>query len=99
LKVFAVQKGLADFRWLTLPPLDEPSDTRGAILEEELEEAVKGEATRSMGEPEGVNPLNNLMKMIGADLEKAPNVTRAATPVVDPQHDWVTQQIQILVKR
>jgi len=99
LKVFAVQKGLADFRWLTLPPLDEPSDTRGAILEEELEEAIKGEATRSMGEPEGVNPLNNLMKMIGADLEKVPNVTRAATPVVDPKQDWVTQQIQILVKR
>jgi len=99
LKVFAVQKGLADFRWLTLPPLDEPSDTRGATFEEELEEAVKGAATRSMGEPEGVNPLNNLMKMIGADLDQVPNVTRAATPVVDPKQEWVTQQIQILVER
>ena len=52
-----------------------------------------------MEEPDGVNPLNNLMKMIGADLDQVPNVTRAATPVVDPKQEWVTQQIQILVKK
>ncbi|WP_017302027.1 caspase family protein [Nodosilinea nodulosa] len=95
LKVFAVQKGLADFRWLTLPALDEPPATRGAALEESL----GGEATRSLGEPEGINPLNNLMKMIGADLVNAPNVTRAATMVVDPKQDWVTKQVQILIER
>ena len=99
LKIFAVQKGLADFRWLMLPPLDEPSQTRGAKLEEELEEAVKGVVTRSMGEPEEVNPLNNLMKMIGADLDKAPTSTRSASMVVDPKQEWVTKQIQIMVER
>jgi Caspase domain len=99
LKVFAVQRGLADFRWLMLPPLDRPSETKEAQLEEALAEAVRGQATRSMGEPEGVNPLNNLLKMIGADLDKAPNVTRAATMVVDPNQEWVTKQVQILVER
>lgn len=82
-----------------LPPLDEPSQTRGAKLEEELEEAVKGVVTRSMGEPEGINPLNNLMKMIGADLDKAPTSTRSASMVVDPKQEWVTKQIQIMVER
>ncbi|MEO1068469.1 MAG: caspase family protein [Cyanobacteria bacterium J06638_6] len=95
LKVFAVQKGLADFRWLTLPALDEPPEPRGAALDESLQ----GEVTRSLGEPEGINPLNNLMKMIGADLANAPNVTRAATMVVDPKQEWVTKQVQILVER
>lgn len=95
LKVFAVQKGLADFRWLTLPALDEPPETRGAALEESL----RGEVTRSLGEPEGINPLNNLMKMIGADLANAPTVTRAATMVVDPKQEWVTKEVRILVER
>ncbi|HEY9658071.1 MAG TPA: hypothetical protein V6C65_06440, partial [Allocoleopsis sp.] len=94
LKVFAVQQGLADFRWLTLPALDEPSKTKGAKFDEELAEAV----TRGK-EPEGMNPLNNLLKMIGADLDKAPNATRSASVVVDPRQDWMTKQVQIVVKR
>lgn len=91
-KVFAIQRGLADFRWLTLPALDEPPATRAAKFDEELEKVV----TRSA---EGINPLNNLLKMIGADLNKAPNVTRAASVVVDPKQEWVTKQVQIVVKR
>lgn len=90
LKVFAVQNGLADFRWLTLPPLDEPPATRGAQFE-------LGGTTRGMAN-EGVNPLNSLMAMIGADLEHAPTATRAATIVTNPKDEWVTQQIQIVVK-
>jgi hypothetical protein len=99
IKVFAVQRGLADFRWLTLPPLDEPSETKGAKLEEELEQTVGREVTRSMAEPEGVNPLNNLLKMIGADLDKVPNAMRSASVVVDPRQEWVTKQVQIVVER
>jgi Caspase domain len=99
IKVFAVQKGLADFRWLTLPSLDEPSETRGARLDAALNEAIEGAVTRSMGEPEGVNPLNNLMMMIGADLDKVPDATRSASVVVDPRQEWVTKQIQIVVER
>jgi len=98
IKVFAVQRGLADFRWLTLPPLDEPSETRGAKLDEALEEVVTRSATRG-DEPEGINPLNNLLAMIGADLDKAPNATRSASVVVDPKQEWVTKQIQIVVER
>jgi len=98
LKVFAVQRGLADFRWLTLPPLDEPSETRGAKLDEALEEVVTRSATRGE-EPEGLNPLNNLLAMIGADLDKAPNATRSASVVVDPRQEWVTKQVQIVVER
>ena len=95
LKVFAVQEGLADFRWLTLPALDAPLATRGAKFDDEL--ATKS-ATRS-GASEGINPLNDLLKMIGADLDKAPNATRSATPVVDPKQDWMTKPVQIVVKR
>jgi Caspase domain len=99
IKVFAVQKGLADFRWLTLPRLDEPSETRGARFDEELTQAIEGAVTRSMGEPEGVNPLNHLLMMIGADLDQAPDATRSASVVVDPKQEWVTKQVQILVER
>ena len=98
IKVFAVQRGLADFRWLTLPPLDEPSETRGTKLDEALEEVVTRSATRG-DEPEGINPLNNLLAMIGADLDKVPNATRSASVVVDPRQEWVTKQIQIVVER
>ena len=95
LKVFAVQSGLADFRWLTLPALDEPPVTRGAIDEEFAEVAT----TVTRGATEGINPLNDLLKMIGADLDKAPNVTRSFSVVVDPRQEWVTKQVQIVVKR
>ena len=98
IKVFAVQRGLADFRWLTLPPLDEPSETRGAKLDEALEEVVTRSVTRGE-EPEGINPLNNLLAMIGADLDKVPNAMRSASVVVDPRQEWVTKQVQITVER
>ncbi len=92
-KVFAVQKGLADFRWLTLPPLDEPSAKRGVELDAKLKGMLEEATTR--GENEGVNPLNDLLKMIGADLDNAPPANRAATMIVDPKQDWVTKQVQM----
>ncbi|MCU0566656.1 MAG: caspase family protein [Oculatellaceae cyanobacterium Prado106] len=95
LKVFAVQRGLADFRWLTLPALDQPPITRGAKFDEDL---AAQSVTRS-GESEGINPLNDLLKLIGADLDQAPKTTRAAIVMVDPKQEWVTKQIQIVVKR
>lgn len=98
IKVFAVQRGLADFRWLTLPPLDEPSEEKGIKLEEELRGIVEESTTRGE-EPEGINPLNNLLAMIGADLDNVPNATRSASVVVDPRQEWVTKQIQIIVER
>jgi hypothetical protein len=100
IKVFAVQRGLADFRWLTLPPLDEPLKTRGAELEGELDKTFYNpEVTRGMKKTEEINPLNNLLKMIGADLDKVPEATRSASVVVDPRQEWVTKQVQITVER
>ncbi len=96
LKVFAIQNGLADFRWLTLPALDKPPTARGI----QLNEALKGQAqaTRSMGGDSSINPLNDLLTMIGADMENAPTSTRSATLVRNPKDEWVTQQIQIVVE-
>jgi hypothetical protein len=96
IKVFAVQQGLADFRWLTLPPLDSPPETKGAKLKKALAETVTGSVTR--GESEDINPLNNLLAMIGADLDETPS-PKAACIVVDPKQEWVTKQVQIVVKR
>ena len=100
-KVFAVQKGLADFRWLTLPPLNELQAPKGAELEKELKD-MEEEVTRSPDggeEPEGINPLNKLLKMIGADLGNPPEATRAATIVVNLKDDWVTKQVQMTLVR
>ena len=98
IKVFAVQRGLADFRWLTLPPLDEPSETRGAKLDEALEEMVTRSVTRGDA-PQDINPLNNLLAIIGADLDNAPSEPKSASVVVDPKQEWVTKQIHIIVQR
>lgn len=98
-KVFAVQEGLADFRWLTLPPLDTPPQTRGAKLGADFESFIQAEATRGTGEPEEINPLNDLLQIIGADLEQAPSVTRKAIAITNPKQEWGTKQVQIVVKR
>lgn len=98
LKIFAVQKGLADFRWLTLPPLDTPKSARGAALQQEMQRSLETVVTRGE-EPEGENPLNALMAMIGADIDSPPTVMRSATPVIDPKQEWMTQQVHITVKR
>lgn len=95
LKVFAVQTGLADFRWLTMPPLDEIPEQRGTQLNDEL----RSQSTTRGGNAEGVNPLNELLSMIGADLDKAPHQTRSAVMVTNPKDEWVTLQVQITVKR
>jgi hypothetical protein len=99
-KVFAVQRGLADFRWLILPPLDEPAEPKAAQLErEETSQVTRGGVTRSMTQPEGMNPLNNLLKMIGADIAQSPNVTRSGTIVVNPKQEWMTKQMTVTVTR
>ena len=93
--MFAVQTGLADFRWLILPPLDEIPAQRGTQLNDDLQ----SRSTTRGGNAEGVNPLNELLSLIGADLDKAPNQTRSAVMVTNPKDEWVTRQVQITVKR
>jgi Caspase domain len=94
LKLFAT-KGLADFRWLNLSPLDEEIDRKGNLdkdLAQKLEGVTRGEAQR-------VNPLNALLATVGADLENAPTVTRAMVCDPDPNAEWVTKQIQLTIDR
>jgi hypothetical protein len=95
IKVFAVREGLADFRWLELPALDEPPPKdRNA----QLDESIRGMATRGLAQ-ESLNPLNNLMEMIGADAENSPNVTRAMKPRYEPEQEWFTKQLRVRVEK
>jgi hypothetical protein len=105
-KVFAVQTGLADFRWLTLPALDQPWAQRGS--QRDMPQDVRRDGglvvpdpnpVRGMKLPDVVSPLDALMKMIGADLEQAPQVMRSATVVVDPKQEWLTKQVQLSIRR
>ncbi|MDJ0633295.1 MAG: caspase family protein [Xenococcaceae cyanobacterium MO_188.B29] len=87
LKIFAT-KGLANFQWLILPSLDEQPTSRGNSLNEELK-------TRSLNQT--INPLNNLLSNIGADINNPPEKTRAMIYESEPEAEWITQEIQITV--
>ena len=81
-KLFA-SRGSANFQWLILPTLDQQLPVRGE----------RG-STRTRG---GLNPLNDLLSSIGADMDDPPQVTRKANVTPDPNADWATKQIQIRV--
>ncbi|MCT7975894.1 caspase family protein [Laspinema olomoucense] len=95
LKLFAT-RGLADFRWLELTPLDEEFDKKGN-LHQELEEIAKEFTTR--GEAQSINPLNNLLITIGSNVNNPPKLTRAMVYEPDPNAEWLTKQIQVTIKR
>jgi len=88
LKIFTT-KGVANFQWLILPPLDEQPATRGMALNEALQ-------TRSLGQ--SVNPLNQVLTAIGADVDHPPALTRAMVYESDPEAEWVTKEIVITVR-
>ncbi|MFN5515307.1 MAG: caspase family protein [Cyanobacteriota bacterium] len=87
LKIFAT-KGVANFQWLILPPLDEQPATRGMALNEALQ-------TRGLGQ--SVSPLNNLLMAIGEDMDHPPALTRAMIYESAPETKWVTKKIVITV--
>ena len=87
LKIFAT-KGLANFQWLILPSLDEQPTSRGNNPNEELR-------TRSLDR--AINPLNNLLTAIGSDLNHPPEKTRAFVYEPEPEAEWVTKEISIVV--
>ena len=89
LKVFAT-RGLANFQWLTLPALDEDFGKKGA-LDEELERQAEKRGL-------GINPLNNLLGTIGADVEKPPE-TRRMRPKSDPNAEWLTKQVTFTITK
>ena len=95
LKIFAT-RGVANFQWLLLPSLDEDMQSRGN-LNRELEQ--QAEQMRTRGETITINPLNDLLSNIGADIDEPPVITRKAKVKPDPNADWATQEIQLTVKR
>ena len=93
LKIF-VTKGLANFQWLTLPALDSGLETRGNLnlyLEEKAEEL------KTRGNAQKINPLNNLLSQIGADIDNPPDISRDFIVESEPDEEWMTQQIQVTV--
>ncbi|EHJ09263.1 hypothetical protein CWATWH0003_B310 [Crocosphaera watsonii WH 0003] len=99
LKVFAV-KGLTNFKWLTLPSLDEEQQSRGNLevdLEKKKEELTRRGVTR--GEELTVNPLNNLLSMMGAELNQPPKITRSVRRKPNSNAEWTTKQVQITMKK
>ncbi|MEG4595350.1 caspase family protein [Microcoleus sp. F8_C2] len=89
LKVFAT-RGLANFQWLTLPALDEDFGKKGA-LDEELESEAKKRGL-------GINPLNELLGNIGADVEYPPE-TRRMRPKSNPNAEWLTKQVTFTITK
>jgi hypothetical protein len=87
LKLFAT-RGLANFQWLTLPALDEDLGQRGNLDEELEREAEK----RGLG----INPLNELLGNIGADVENPPE-TRRMRPKPNPNAEWLTKQVTFTI--
>jgi len=84
LKLFAT-RGIAQFDWLTLPALDEDLGKRGN-LDEELEKVVNKKGL-------GINPLNQLLGTIGADLDNPPPEGRKVRSKPNPNAEWVTKQV------
>jgi hypothetical protein len=96
IKLFAA-KGIANFKWLTLPSLDENLDKRGGNLNKELEqvkEKVK-EKKVTRGEKLQISPLNQLLSQIGADMDEPPAINRSFRPKPTPNADWITLTIEV----
>lgn len=98
LKVFAV-KGLANFKWLTLSPLDEEQQSRGNL---DLELKNKKEDLATKGKKRGdeltIDPLNNLLATIGADINEPPKITRSFRRKPNDNSEWVTKEIRVTIK-
>jgi hypothetical protein len=84
LKLFAT-RGIAQFDWLTLRALDEDLGKKGN-LDEELEKVANKKGL-------GINPLNQLLGTIGADLDNPPPEGRTVRSKPNPNAEWVTKQV------
>ena len=97
LKVFGV-KGLANFKWLTLSPLDEEQQAKGNLdLElENKKEQLAAKGTRR-GDELKVNPLNKLLATIGAEVYESPKIARSFRRKPNSNAEWITKEIQVTV--
>jgi Caspase domain len=88
IKLFAV-KGIANFKWLELPSLDEDLGKRGGDLDEEIHQVIT-----ARGLTEEISPLNRLISQIGADINEPLQSTRALRPPATPNADWTIKTIE-----
>ncbi len=92
IKLFAT-KVIANFKWIKLPSLDEHLSKRGGLNEEIQQIVEKRGVTR--GEKPPINPLNQLLSKIGADVDEPPEITRSFRPKPTPNADWITKTIEV----
>jgi Caspase domain len=93
IKLF-VTKGIANFQWLKLPPLDEEIKSRGVNLKKETQRNIE-EKSVTRGAEVQISPLDLLLSQIGADVEEPPQITRAFRPKPTPNTDWITKTIEV----
>jgi len=95
LKLFATGQ-IADFRWMQLPALDEAFPTaRGRGLKQGFSEKL--DEMRTRGEtPPPVSPLNDLLVMIGGDVDTPPQ-TRAMAREFGSE--WATKTVSFRIER
>jgi Caspase domain len=94
LKVFAT-RGLANFQWLALPALNVELGQKGDNPEQQLKK--KAEECATKGVSSNISPLNNLLSIIGADVDNAPLLTRAMLYEPNPNADWLTKQVTFTI--
>ena len=70
----------------------------GKMIDKLSELEQKIEQIKTRGETITINPLNDLLSTIGADIDEPPVITRKAKVKPDPNADWATKEIQITVK-
>jgi len=93
IKLFAT-KSIANFKWLTLPPLDEELGKKGVSLNQELNQISETRGV-TRGETTPISPLNQLLSQIGADVDEPPQISRSFRPKPTPNADWITKIIEI----
>lgn len=93
IKLFATI-GIANFKWLKLPSLDEDLGKRGGNLNKELQQIAEKKGVTRGRKPQ-VSPLNQLLSQIGADADKPPEITRTFRPKYTPNADWITKTIEV----
>jgi hypothetical protein len=91
IKLFAT-RGIANFKWLELPSLDEDFGKRGLELDESLQQVADAKGP-TRGEPV-ISPLNKLLSQIGADVDEPLSVTRAVRPKPTPNADWIVKFVE-----
>ena len=97
IKLFAT-KGIANFKWLNLQPLDEDLGKKGISLNEELNQISESIGV-TKGEKPPISSLNQLLSQIGADVDEPPQIKRSFRPTPTPNADWITKTIEVSFRK